>query len=71
MPLVAESGGEPAYLQAVSGLAGGDFWLAVQELRDRSLLEVRGALDEKRYGIHRLTHSFVRSEIVHWPDDDG
>jgi hypothetical protein len=71
MPLVAESGGDTAYLQAISGLADGDFWSALQELRLRSLLEVRGALDEKRYGIHRLTQTFVRSEIVHWPADDG
>ena len=53
------------------GLDEAAFWPAVQELRARSLLEVRGSLDEKRYGIHRLTQSFVRTEIAHWPDKEG
>ena len=68
MPLVAESGGEPAYLQAISGLDEEDFWPALSQLRSRSLLEVRGTLEEKRYGVHRLTETFVRTEVVHWPE---
>lgn len=69
MPLVAESGGDAAYLQAISGLDANAFWPALQELRSRSLLEVRGTLEEKRYGIHRLTETFVRTEIIHWPEE--
>ncbi len=70
MPLVAEAGGAPDYLQAISGLEGDTFWGALHELHARSLLEVRGTLDEKRYGIHRLTETFVRQEIVGWPESD-
>jgi hypothetical protein len=70
MPLVAEAGSEAGYLQAISGLDEIAFWPAVQELRSRSLLEVRGTLNEKRYGIHRLTQSFVRTEIAHWLAED-
>lgn len=66
MPLVAEAGAEPEYLQAMTGLDGTQFWPAVEELRRRSLLEVRGGLHEKRYGIHRLTETFLRTEIIHW-----
>lgn len=69
MPLVAESGGKPEYLMAVSGLDEATFWSAVQQLRSRSLLEVRGTLEEKRYGVHRLTETFVRTEIVNWPEE--
>ncbi|MDX1663356.1 MAG: NB-ARC domain-containing protein [Candidatus Promineifilaceae bacterium] len=69
MPLVSESGGEPEYLQAISGLDEEAFWPALSELRSRSLLEVRGTLADKRYGVHRLTETFVRTEIIHWTAD--
>ncbi|HSM57007.1 MAG TPA: NB-ARC domain-containing protein [Candidatus Sulfomarinibacteraceae bacterium] len=71
MPLVAESGATLDYLQALSGLDEEQLWPALHELRQRSLLEVRGSLHEKRYGIHRLTDSFLRTEIVHWPEGEG
>lgn len=65
-PLVSEAGATDDYLQALSGLSADAFWPALQELRARSLIEVRGTLDEKRYGVHRLTETFVRTEIVSW-----
>jgi predicted DNA-binding protein (UPF0251 family) len=68
MPLVSETGGLPPYLQEISGLSASQLWPAVQELRKRSLLEVRGTIHEKRYGIHRLTETFLRTEIIHWPE---
>ena len=66
MPLVSESGGEPDYLQSISRLPDNEFWPALQELRNRSLIEVRGTLQEKKYGIHRLTRTFLYTEINHW-----
>ncbi|MCA9928940.1 MAG: hypothetical protein KC419_10700 [Anaerolineales bacterium] len=68
MPLVAESGATPDYLQQISGLPPEQLWPAIQELRRRSLLEVRGTIQEKRYGIHRLTETFLRTEIIRWPE---
>ncbi len=68
MPLVSGSGALPDYLQEISGLAAGQLWPIIQELRKRSLLEVRGTIKEKRYGIHRLTDTFLRTEIIHWPE---
>jgi hypothetical protein len=65
-PLVTEAGASDDYLQALSGLDPDAFWPALQELRARSLIEVRGTLDDKRYGVHRLTETFVRTEIVGW-----
>ena len=71
MPLVAEFGGLPPYLCQISGLAEAELWPALQELRNRSLLEVRGTLQEKRYGIHRLTETFLHTEIIRWPEDEA
>lgn len=69
MPLVAETGGEPTYLQSLSRLTDEAFWPALQELRSRSLIEVRGTIHEKQYGIHRLTETFLRTEIINWTED--
>jgi hypothetical protein len=71
LPLVSETGGTPEYLQKISGLTDDGFWPALQELRSRSLLEVRGTLQEKRYGVHRLTETFLRTEIIQWPENDN
>ena len=70
MPLVAETGALPQQLQAFSGLAEEVFWPAVHELFARSLLEVRGSVHERRYSIHRLTETFLRTEIIHWPEEE-
>lgn len=71
MPLVGETGGQPDYLQAISNLSDDRFWPALRELRTRSLLEVRGTIQEKRYGVHRLTETFLRTEIINWPEEDA
>jgi hypothetical protein len=69
MPLVSEAGALPDQMQAISGLTEEAFWTAVTDLAARSLLEVRGTLQERRYGIHRLTETFLRTEIIHWPEE--
>jgi len=71
MPLVAEMGGESDYLQTLSGLDEGAYWPAVQLLQRRSLLEVRGGLHEKYFGVHRLTETFVKNEIAKWWESNG
>jgi hypothetical protein len=70
MPLVGETGGLPDYLQVISKLSDDRFWPALRELRTRSLLEVRGTIRQKRYGVHRLTETFLRTEIINWPEED-
>jgi hypothetical protein len=69
MPLVAETGALPAQMMAISGLEEGSLWTAVTELFSRSLLEVRGDVRERRYSIHRLTETFLRTEIIDWPEE--
>jgi hypothetical protein len=66
MPLVAEVGGTPEHLRAASRLSDDAFWPAAHELIGRSLLEVRGTLHAKRYGIHRLTATFLHTDIIGW-----
>ncbi|MCA9974749.1 MAG: hypothetical protein KC413_03330 [Anaerolineales bacterium] len=70
MPMAAGVGVQPEQMQAMSGLSAQQLWPAIAELINRSLLEVRGTIWERRYGIHRLTESFLRTEIIHWPDDN-
>lgn len=69
MPMLAESGGRADYLAVISGLDEAAVWPALHELRSRSLIEVQGTLEEKRYGLHRLTETFLRTEIIDWPEE--
>lgn len=67
MPLAAEGGMDPEQIARLSGLPEAQLWPAINELRGRSLLEVRSShLWDRFYGIHRLTELFVRSLL----DDD-
>jgi hypothetical protein len=62
MPLVGGNGGAPAQLLAFSGLPEERFWGALNELLNRSLVEVRGSLSARRYGIHALTRNFLLAQ---------
>lgn len=66
MPLAMEPA-DVDYLLTISGLTENEIWPAIEELRQRSLLEIEGGLHEKKYGIHRLTDTFLRTEIIHFP----
>jgi hypothetical protein len=69
MPLSSDIGIVQAQMQAISGLGEKQLINAIQELSQRSLLEVRGTPSERRYTIHSLTRTFLHSEIIHWPQD--
>jgi hypothetical protein len=64
MPLVGEAGGGLDQLQAISGLSELETREALKELTTRSLIELRSATKQPRYGIHRLTESFLRGQLV-------
>lgn len=70
MPLVGDAGAQPEHLQVISGLDERALYRAIEELIARSLLEVRGTVWERRYGIHRLTETFLRTEIIQWPEEE-
>lgn len=63
MPLTQEPA-DVEYLLAISGVPEHEIWTVIEELRQRSLLEIEGNLHEKLYGIHPLTDTFLRREII-------
>lgn len=65
-PLISETGALPEQMAAISGLTQAHLWTAITELVSRSLLEVQGTPWQRRYGIHRLTESFLDTEIIRW-----
>ena len=67
MPMAGKDGMQSEQMAAVSNLSNRDLHAAIQELVQFSLLEVYNiSLDLRRYGIHRLTDSFLRTDIIHW-----
>lgn len=68
MPLVSMSGAQLEQLQAISGLGEDELPATIHELVSRSLLEARGTTLDRRYGIHRLTETFLQTEIIGWPE---
>ena len=69
MPLVAQSGGTIEVIQQIAEVPTDQFLVCLNELFRLSLLEVRGTVREKRYGIHRLTESFLKTDILGYSAD--
>ena len=68
MHLVPEAA-DADYLLALSGLEEGELWRAIEELRQRSLLNVNGGLQDKSYSIHPLTRTFLKTDILNQSSD--
>ena len=66
MPLVAGEGATWAHLEALSGKEAPILIEIVKELSSRSLFELRGSLNEPVYGIHQLTDTFIRNDVLQW-----
>ncbi len=64
IPQIPEASVTPRQMLDASRLDERAFWQAVAELISRSLLEVQGTLHERRYSIHRLTETFLKTEII-------
>lgn len=69
MPIAAQVGFTSEHLQFVSGLAGKAFWPALTKLIDLCLIEPRGSLQTRRYGIHSLTAQYLQA--LSDQDSDG
>lgn len=61
MPVAAQIGVTSEHLQFVSGLSGRTFWPALTKLVDLCLIEPRGSLQVRRYGIHSLTTHYLQA----------
>jgi hypothetical protein len=66
LPVASPRGSTPDHLAAVSGLERGELSQALEELIAFSLVEVGGDLEHRRYSIHRLTETFLLTEVTQW-----
>jgi hypothetical protein len=66
MPLVAESGGGLAQIAALSEVPEEGLEAALHQLATLSLVNVVGTVEVRRYGIHRLTETFLLNEVLKW-----
>lgn len=67
MPLAPPQGSNFAQLAAISQLDPAELSAAMEQLVAFSLIEVSGDLEERRYRIHRLTETFLLTEVARWP----
>jgi hypothetical protein len=66
MPLVADSGGGLDQIATLSQVEGERLSDALRQLVHLSLVNVHGPLEARRYGIHRLTETFLLNEVIKW-----
>ncbi len=66
MPLFAQSGADFASIERVSEVTGSRLLDALERLVMLSLVNVSGGLQERRYSIHRLTETFLLTDIIGW-----
>ena len=64
MPLTQD--GDFTQLAAVNELDADQLNDALDQLVTLSLVEVRGDLADRRYRIHRLTETFLLTEVAKW-----
>jgi hypothetical protein len=69
---VSADGEDLAWIRLTSLLPPPEFEAALAQLLDYSLLETVRALPEPNYRLHRLTVTFLQSEILlDWEEDHG
>lgn len=71
---VSPDGEDADWLRVISRLSSDEFYKALQQLQAFSLLEVTGTLSTPLYHLHRLTNTFLRTQILQqweYADDDG
>jgi LuxR family glucitol operon transcriptional activator len=66
MPLFAHEGADLAAIQRVSDRDEDELVEALGRLVKLSLVHLSGDLHTRRYGIHRLTESFLLKEVIKW-----
>jgi hypothetical protein len=63
MLLVPDGGGRIEQIATASGLSINETAACLQHLATYALVTVEGGLNERRYALHPLTHSFVRQRL--------
>lgn len=64
MLLVSPNGEDVGWLQLTSGMAAEALDMALKQLMDLSLLQVTGSLEHPFYRLHRLTITFLQTDIL-------
>lgn len=68
---IAPDGDNATWLRGMSGLADKEFEGALDQLLDYSLLETGGDVVQRVYKLHRLTATFLQTDILGGWADDG
>ena len=72
MLLVSPDGEDVEWLGLIGGLPVGQLEQVLARLLDFSLLQVTGSLEHPFYRLHRLTVTFLETEILaHWEDEQA
>ena len=64
MLMVSPDGESLDWIQIMSALPVNEFDQALKQLMDFSLLEIGGRLDSPYYRLHRLTVTFLQTDIL-------
>lgn len=72
MLLVSPSGEDRAWICEISGISEKKFNRGIAALQDLSLIELSDSIERPRYRIHRLTTSFLQTNILQgWEEQDA
>lgn len=66
MPLASPRGDDLDYLAEVGDLDVDELRMALNQLVTLNLVDAQGGLNDRRYGIHSLTRTFLLKQIVKW-----
>jgi hypothetical protein len=66
MPLFSQTGADFGSIERVCEVQGARLLAVLERLAWLSLVNVTGDLHIRRYGIHRLTETFLLRQVIHW-----
>lgn len=66
MPLASPRGDDLDYLAEVGDLDVDELRMALNQLVTLNLVDAQGGLNDRRYGIHSLTRTFLLKQVVKW-----
>lgn len=70
LPTFAQIGAELPMIEQVCDVKGPALQKELEWLAQLSLVNVTGDLHIRRYGVHRLTQTFLMREVIRWQDYD-
>ncbi len=71
MPLFGQAGADLAGIARACDVQGDRLVAVLEHLAQLSLVNVTGDLYTRRYGIHRLTETWLRQEVIGWESTAG